>query len=119
MSKFRELHDLAMNWAQEGHLLLRTEDSNAARVCFQRAAENERAAFELLVEPPSSEPTWTIIAVSVASLYYKAGNCERAIFYARQVLDNPLARPSSYHRREAESIVESCGAMPQEGEVEA
>ena len=108
MSKFRELHNTAMNDAQEAFLLRRAGNDDVAREIFQRAAESERAAFELLAEPPASEPTWTIIAVSVASLYYKAGDCEKAAAYALQVINNPAARPSAYHLREAEGIIASC-----------
>jgi hypothetical protein len=108
VSKFRELHNAAMNDAQKSLMLRLAGNDDAARQIFLRAAESERAAFELLVEPPASEPTWTIIAISVASLYYKAGDCEKAAAYALQVINNPAARPSSYYLREAEGIIASC-----------
>ncbi len=108
MSKFRELHNAAMDDAQEGLQLRFAGNDDAAREIFLRAAESERAAFELLAEPPASEPTWTIIAISVSSLYLKAGNFEKARLYASKVITSPGARPSKYHSVMAAEIVADC-----------
>lgn len=113
MSKVRDLHHEAMRIADDAHILRHFGDTVAATRRFAEAAELERQAFELLPAPPESEPTWTIIAISVSSLYLKAGNFEKARLYASKVLTDPGARPSNYHRDMAAEIIADC----EKGEV--
>lgn len=108
MSTVRDIHHEAMRVADDAHMLQRFGDAVAATSRFAEAAELERQAFELLPAPPESEPTWTIMAVSVSSLYLKAGYFEKARLYASKVLTDPGARASTYHHDMAAEIVADC-----------
>lgn len=113
MGKVRDLHHEAMRVTRDAHILRHFGETAAATRRFAEAAELERQAFELLPAPPESEPTWTIIAISVSSLYLKAGNFEKARLYASKVLTDPGERRPKYHLCMAAEIIADC----EKGEV--
>lgn len=99
------LHDEAIGEAEQGFMLQRTGDTEAAQVYFQHAADLERQACDLLEEPPAGEPTWSIMHLSLASCLLNAGDYTAARTVAMKMLVTPGATEDGYLRGQAESIV--------------
>lgn len=87
-----EHHKESEELASSAHELLRLGDAEKAQENFLKAAEAEYLALRSL--KPSDKPrTFSITAVSVTALWFKAGKISRAQSFAREVLEIPYLLP--------------------------
>lgn len=79
MSTVRELHDKAMELAQEAMVFRQSGQLSDAENLARQAYQLEQQAAELVPEGQDSEPTRSILYLSAASLAYQAGEYDIAL----------------------------------------
>lgn len=72
MSKVRELHDAAMQWAEKAMVARRQNDKALAIDYSEKAFRLEAEAAALIPNEKTSEPTRSILYCSAASLAFEA-----------------------------------------------
>jgi len=105
------LHHQAMRKAAEGDRMARRGQKYKAKKWWKYAARQEEAAFRQLDPVASDEPTRCILAVSAATLWWRAGNFARALGIIRYAL--PTARP--FEHRELVGLMRQCEIEKNEG----
>ena len=96
-----ELHRLAEEHVARAESLETAGDLTQAREHFLNAAEEEALAFDRI--PTERARTRGIIAVSVVSLYWRAGEYDRAILAAHRYLSQPDIAPPA--REDLENLL--------------
>jgi len=103
MSKVRELHNMAMQWAEKALAARHHNDKQLSIDYSQKAFLLEAEAAKLIPNEKSSEPTRSILYCSAASLAYKAKQFEEA---ERLAIQGLAGFPSPRIKKELTTLYE-------------